>query len=165
MISVAVLALVGVIVLAASLVARHTDTHIAVPGPEAQPMLTTPPVTDRIPFTASRGTGELVLLERTWVTTGDPSPTSGHYLLVRLELTCTTGEVDVNPYLFQVFDGEGTLFDIAPAGPSDAELEIRRIGPGERLRGTIVFDLPRGEATLMMSDASERPVTALRIAG
>jgi hypothetical protein len=31
------------------------------------------------------------------------------------------------------------------------------------MRGTIAFDMPRGQVTLLMSDDSENTVTALRV--
>jgi hypothetical protein len=42
-------------------------------------------------------------------------------------------------------------------------LETGTLRPGERIRGTIAFDMPRSEATLLMSDNSNQTVTALKV--
>ena len=42
-------------------------------------------------------------------------------------------------------------------------LSVGTLSAGERIRGTIAFDMPRGEVTLLMSDDSENTVTALKV--
>ena len=56
------------------------------------------------------------------------------------------------------------LYEVADAR-TDSALESGQLLPGQRVRGTVVFRLPRGNVTLMMSDLSNQSVTALRIAG
>ena len=80
-----------------------------------------------------------------------------------MELTCTRGAVDYDPYNFQVFDQTGRLFETAIEGAGDSRLETGTLRPGERVRGTIAFDMPHSEATLLMSDDSNQTVTALKV--
>jgi hypothetical protein len=162
-ISVAVILVVAVIVAAASLVAHRADTQVRAPVASTQPV---PPVTtqgDRIEFTTSEGSGQLVLIRHSWLTTGPVPPASGSYLRVEVELTCTAGLVDYDPYNFQVFDQTGRLFETAIDGAGAAMLEAGILRPGERVRGTIAFDMPQSEATLLMSDDSNQTVTALKV--
>jgi hypothetical protein len=56
-----------------------------------------------------------------------------------------------------------TLFETAIGGPGDSMLETGTLQPGERVRGTIAFDMPHSEATLLMSDDSNQTVTALKV--
>ena len=97
------------------------------------------------------------------MTSGQVPPASGSYLRVEVELICTTGAVDFDPYNFQAFDQTGRLFETAIEGAADSMLETGTLHPGERVRGTIAFDMPQSEATLLMSDDSNQTVTALKV--
>ena len=55
---------------------------------------------------------------RSWVSEGPVPPLNGSYLRVEVELVCTTGEVDYDPYLFQAFDQSGQLFEMAARAPA-----------------------------------------------
>ena len=90
-------------------------------------------------------------------------PTTGSYLRVEVELVCTSGEVDYGPYNFQAFDRSGQLFEMAVDGTGGRVLAVGTLRAGERIRGTIAFDMPRGEVTLLMSDDSENTVTAIKV--
>jgi hypothetical protein len=163
-ISIAVIFVVVVVVAAASVVAHIADTQVRAPVNTRQPI---PQVTthagDRIEFTTSEGSGQLTLLRHSWVTSGQVPPTSGSYLRVEVELICTAGSVDYDPYNFQVFDQTGRLFETAIEGVGSAVLETGTLYAGERVRGTIAFDMPHSEATLLMSDDSNQTVTALKV--
>jgi hypothetical protein len=161
-ISVLAIVLVAAVVAGASLVAYWADTHPAAqPRPEARPSLTSPP--DRIDFVSNDGTGQLIMRTRSWVSDGRVPPTSGSYLRVEVELVCTSGEVDYGPYNFQAFDRSGQLFEMTVDGTGGRVLSVGTLQAGERIRGTIAFDMPRGEVTLLMSDDSENTVTALKV--
>ena len=162
-ISVATILVVAVIVAAASLVAHRADTQVRAPVASTQPVPQATTQGDRIEFTTSDGSGQLVLIRHSWLTTGPVPPASGSYLRVEVELTCTAGSVDYDPYNFQVFDQTGRLFETAIEGAGDAMLETGILRPGERVRGTIAFDMPQSEATLLMSDDSNQTVTALKV--
>jgi hypothetical protein len=161
-ISVLAIVLVAAVVAGASLVAYWADTHTAAPPrPETHPSLTSPP--DRIDFVSNDGTGQLIMRTRSWVSDGRVPPTSGSYLRVEVELVCTSGEVDYGPYNFQAFDRSGQLFEMTVDGTGGRVLSVGTLQAGERIRGTIAFDMPRGEVTLLMSDDSENTVTALKV--
>lgn len=161
-ISVLVIAFVALVVAGASLFAYWGDTHVAAPArTSARPVYSSPP--DRIDFVTPKGTGQLIMRTRSWVTEGPVPPTSGTYLRVEVELVCTKGEVDYDPYLFQAFDRTGQLFEVAAEGAGGRVLGVGTLTARERVRGTIAFDMPRGEVTLLMSDDSENTVTALKV--
>ena len=162
-ITVAVIFVVAVVVAAASLLAHVADTQGTAPVSSRQPVPQIPAQGDRIEFTTSEGSGQLILLRHSWVTSGQVPPASGSYLRVEVELTCTTGAVDFDPYNFQAFDQTGRLFETAIEGAADSMLETGTLHPGERVRGTIAFDMPQSEATLLMSDDSNQTVTALKV--
>jgi Domain of unknown function (DUF4352) len=161
-ISVLVIAFVALVVAGASLFAYWGDTHVA--APPRTPVVSvysSPP--DRIDFDTTDGKGQLIMRGRSWVADGDVPPVNENYLRVEVELVCLEGEVDYDPYLFQAFDKSGQLYEIAAQGAGRSPLSVGTLAPGERIRGTIAFDMPRGEVTLLMSDASENTVTALKV--
>lgn len=161
-VSLLAIVLVAVVVGAASLVARYADTHIASPVTSVAPA---PAASrdDQIDFTSSTGSGTLIMLNRSWISGGTLSPTTGNYLRIQVELVCTSGTVDYDPYNFQAFDQGGRLFELSVEGAGDPLLEIGTLQAGERVSGTLAFDMPRGDATLLMSDESDQTVTALRV--
>jgi Domain of unknown function (DUF4352) len=159
----AVIFVVVAVVAIASYVAHFADTHVSAPVVTKQPITQVSAPGDRIEFTTSQGSGQLILLRHSWVTYGLAPPTSGSYLRVEVELLCDTGSVDYDPYNFQVFDQTGRLFETAIEGAGDSMLETGTLHPGERVRGTIAFDMPHSEATLLMSDDSNQTVTALKV--
>jgi Domain of unknown function (DUF4352) len=162
-ITAAAIFVVAAVVAIASYVAHFADTHVSPPVVSRQPVPDLSAQGDRIEFTTSDGSGQLILLSHSWVTDGQVQPTSGSYLRVEVELTCDSGLVDYDPYNFQVFDQTGRLFETAIEGAGDAMLESGTLRTGERVRGTIAFDMPRGEATLLMSDNTNQTITALKV--
>ena len=161
-ISVLAILLVAAVVAGASLVAYWGDTHVASPPRlEARPSLTSPP--DRIDFVSEDGTGQLIMRTRSWVSDGQVPPISGSYLRLEVELICTSGEVDYGPHHFQAFDRSGQLFEMEEDGAAGRMLSDGTLQAGERIRGVIAFDMPRGDVTLLMSDDSENTVTALKV--
>ena len=161
-ITVLAVVLVAAVVAGASLVAYWGDTHVAAPPrPETHPGLTSPP--DRIDFVSDDGTGQLIMRTRSWVSDGQVPPMTGSYLRVEVELVCTSGEVDYDPYHFQAFDRSGQLFEMAVEGTAGRMLAVGTLQAGERIRGTVAFDMPRGDVTLLMSDDSDKTVTALKV--
>jgi hypothetical protein len=166
-VSVLAIALVASVVGVASLVARYADTQVALPVRSVAPA-SAPSRDDQIDFTSSTGSGRLIMIDHSWTSGGglDPStghPSTGSYLRIQVELVCATGTVDYDPYNFQAFDQGGRLFELAVEGADDPLLEVGTLQAGERVRGTLAFDMPRGDATLLMSDESDQTVTALRV--
>ena len=162
-ISAGVILLVAIVVAAASFVAHFSDTHVSAPLRSMQPLPQVSAQGDRIEFSTTEGSGQLILHRHSWVAYGQVPPTSGSYLRVEVELICDSGSVDYDPYNFQVFDQTGQLFETAVEGAGDAMLETGTLHAGERVRGTVAFDMPRSEATLLMSDDSNQTVTALKV--
>jgi hypothetical protein len=161
-ISILAIVLVAVVVAGASLAAYWGDTHVAAPPrTDTHPSVTVP--TDRIDFVSDKGTGQLILRTRSWVRSGQVPPMSGSYLRVEVELVCTSGQVDYDPYHFQAFDRSGQLFEMAVEGTDGRPLGVGTLRAGDRTRGTVAFDIPRGDVTLLMSDDSEHTVTALKV--
>jgi FlaG/FlaF family flagellin (archaellin) len=160
---VAVILFVATVVAVASLVANSADTHVRAPVASKHSVPQTTAQGDRIEFTTNEGSGQLVLLRHSWLSSGQVPPTSGSYLRVEVELTCTAGSVDYDPYNLQVFDQTGRLFETAIEGAGDSMLETGTLQAGERVRGTIAFDMPHSEATLLMSDDANQTVTALKV--
>ena len=161
-ISILAIVLVAAVVAGASLAAHWGDTHVAAPArADTHPSLTVP--TDRIDFVSDKGTGQLIMRTRSWLSSGQIPPVSGSYLRVEVELVCTSGEVDYDPYHFQAFDRSGQLFEMAVEGTDGRPLGVGTLRAGDRTRGTVAFDIPRGDVTLLMSDDSEHTVTALKV--
>ena len=63
----------------------------------------------------------------------------------------------------QAFDQAGHVFEMAVEGTEGRVLDVGTLNAGERVRGVIAFDMPRGDTTLIMSDDSDQTVTALRV--
>ena len=122
-----------------------------------------PARSDRMEFVSDDGDGVLVITGRAWSKTGEQPPVSGSYLHVEVELVCTTGHLSYAPENFSAFDAGGDLFDVTESGRWGTPLGYGTLDTGESVRGTIAFDLPRGEVTLLLSDSAARSVTALKI--
>jgi hypothetical protein len=164
LISVVAIGLVAMVVVAASLIAFVADNRVAGVSrvaPADPPSVITQE--DRIDFISNDGTGQLIMLTRSWVREGRVPPSTGSYLRVEVELICATGQVDYDPYNFQAFDQSGRLFEMAVEGTAGGVLSVGTLRAGERTRGVIAFDMPRGEVTLLMSDDSDQTVTALKV--
>lgn len=162
LISVALIAVVALIVLVASAIARYGDTHLVAPAPEPtiRPEHSTP---NEIEFVTPNGRGRLLLLSRNWLDTGREPPAYGSYLQLEVRIICTAGHLGYDPYNFQAFDHTGELFDVAEAGVTENVLGVGELFEGDSVDGYLAFDIPRGEVTLLMSDDTEVSITALKV--
>jgi len=161
-VSIVAIVVVAAVVAGASLAAYWGDTRLpAPPRTQIRPSITVP--TDRIDFVSDKGSGQLIIRTRSWIRAGQVPPVSGSYLRVEVELVCTSGEVDYDPYHFQAFDRSGQLFEMAIEGAGARPLGVGTLSAGDRTRGTVAFDISRGEVTLLMSDDAEHTVTALKV--
>ena len=79
-------------------------------------------------------------------------------------LVCTRGRVGHAPAFFSVFDDRGRLVEASLAVLEPDPVPLGTLGPGERVRGHVGFDLPRGDVTLVMRDEVSS-VTAIRVPG
>ena len=168
LLTVIALVVVGTVVVVASVVGdreqlRPAANGVAAPVPARSSAPATPARSDRMEFVSDDGDGVLVITRRAWSSAGDQPPVSGSYLHVEVELVCTTGQLSYAPENFSAFDATGDLFDVTGAGRWGTPLGYGTLDAGESVRGTIAFDLPRGEVTLLPSDAASRSVTALKI--
>jgi len=162
LISMALIAFVALIVLAASAIARYGDTHLVAraPEPSIRAERSTP---NEIEFMTPHGRGRLILLSRNWRDTGREPPANGSYLQLEVRIICTAGHLGYDPYNFQAFDHTGELFDVAEAGLTENVLGVGELFEGETVDGYLAFDIPRGEVTLLMSDDTEESITALKV--
>jgi hypothetical protein len=159
-ISVVLIAVVALMVLVASAIARYGDTHLGAPAPEPTIRPSTP---NAIEFMTPNGRGRLILLSRNWRDTGREPPAHGSYLQLEVRIICTAGHLGYDPYNFQAFDHTGELFDVAEAGLTESVLGVGELFEGESVDGYLAFDIPRGEVTLLMSDDTEESITALKV--
>jgi hypothetical protein len=163
-ISVALIAVVALIILVASVVARYGDTHVAAPAPVTEPTIRPDPFQpNEIEFMTPNGSGRLILLSRNWRDAGREPPANGSYLQLEVKIICTEGRLGYDPYNFQAFDHNGELFDVAEAGLTEDVLGVGDLLEGQSVHGYLAFDIPRGEVTLLMSDDSEQSITALKV--
>lgn len=119
--------------------------------------------TSSIDISSPRGAGRLTVVSHSWRRTGQ-STSAATRLHVEVQLVCRSGRLDYDPYFFQAFDARGRLFEVADAR-ADGALGHGALGPGQRVHGVLVFALPRGDVTLLMTDDATQTMTALRIPG
>jgi hypothetical protein len=146
-----------------TLIAYRNDSQVTTPAPtSAASSSQTAPSPDTIDFTAIGGAGRLVVLSHSWNPSGLQS-IPGSYLRLEIQLVCTDGEIDYDPYHFQAFDARGDLYDVSPTDSAQPQLGIGTLDAGQSVRGFIGFEIPRGEVTLLMSSDSSGAVTAIKI--
>lgn len=160
-ITVGVIALVAVIVLVASLrpdpgVKRETGKAPPSPSASAAPRDTS----TSIGFTSSEGRGRLSLLAHHW---GGSGAANGEYLQLDVKIEATDGRLSFGPQYFQTFDAKSELYQSTEVGAKPPLLGRGYLHAGESVDGGIAFDMPRGDVTLLMSNALLESVTALRI--
>lgn len=154
----------AVVLISTALGQRPQEPTASGPAPPAtSPARAIPDSPDSIPISSAEGTGRLTALRHSWTPAGSRRPGES-YLQVEVWLVCTSGRIDYDPYFFQAFDARGRLYEVADSRSAHA-LTTGRLAPHQQVRGVVVFDMPRGNATLMMTDGAAQAVTALRIAG
>jgi hypothetical protein len=134
----------------------------------ADTQLSTPPATTSYPapstadpdqntilFSSAHGAGRLTVRDHTWET-GSPDR-----LRLEVELSCASGTVDHGPDSFLLYDADGNVVEPSPVG-GPGSIDDGTLGPGEQVRGNVVFDVSRQVVTLVLSDTAGS-VTALRI--
>ena len=168
LLSAAVVLVVLAVVAIGTLRARYADTHVApvdrpVPSAVARSSDGAIRSTAGIDFRTRRGSGRLVVLGHSWeVASPAPGGREGTQLRIRLELVCTDGSVDYAPEYFSLFDTAGHLVELSGRFMGADALPFGRLDPGERVRGAVAFDVPRGDVTLVMGDDISS-VTAIRV--
>ncbi|HEX8509595.1 MAG TPA: hypothetical protein VF635_08895 [Propionibacteriaceae bacterium] len=159
-----VVLLVAVVVMAATLVAHRDDARQRLATPVVRAASAPAPALvgdDSIAISTPSGVGLLVVLNHSWTTMSSGS-SAYRKLRIEVQLTCTSGEIGYDPYAFQAFDARGQLFDVVDTRAASS-LDAGTLSPHERVRGALLFELPRGDVTLLMTDEAAESVTALRI--
>ncbi len=155
-ITVAVLVLVAIVVLVA---VRFGDQLNPVQPPiatTAPPSASEPePTGNAVPFTNSfddaRGVWEIT--DHQWTAAG---------LSLSVSFTVTEGTAAAD---FFALDNETTnIYDPVPRAAADA-LPRSQVNAGETIRGTVLFDKPRGDTTVVLANSLGRQVAALLVTG
>jgi hypothetical protein len=154
--------IVGVVVAVSTVIAAREDRR-PVATRVVAPVSAAPVRTDRMEFVTADADGVLIITRRLWSPSGVRPPSSGNYLHIEIELVCRNGTFSYGPDHFSVFDSTGQLFEVSNGGRWGTPLGFGILLAGDSVSGTIAFDVPRGEVTLLMSDASSQSVTALKI--
>ena len=153
--------MVALVVTVASVVAHRADQRpVTTPVPTRaarSPYVAT--TKDSIDFTSRNGTGRLSIVDHHW---RQADTVAGSTLQVDIRIVCTGGQVDYEPFDFQVFDAAGNLFDLATEEVHGPVLGTGQLQPGQQTTGALAFVLPRGEVTLLMSNDTDS-VTALKV--
>jgi hypothetical protein len=154
--------LVGLVVIFSTVVAVREDSR-PVASRVISPVSAAPTRTDRMEFVTADADGVLIISRRIWSASGVRPPANGRYLHVEVQLVCRNGTFSYGPENFSAFDAAGELFEVSDGGRWGTPLGYGILLAGESVSGTIAFDLPRGEVTLLMSDDSSQSVTAVKI--
>ncbi len=155
--------LVGLVVTIASVITAREDSRPVASRVPASPVSATR--TERTGWSSSTADadGVLIVTSRIWSASGVRRPAFGTYLHVEVELVCRNGTFAYGPENFSAFDATGELFEVSSGGRWGTPLGYGILLAGDTVRGTIAFDLPRGDVTLLMSDDSSSSVTAVKI--
>lgn len=160
----AVLVVAAVVVVATLTIPKVSPARVeADPQPVsrvAAPSTTATGAASAIDISSDEGAGQLAVLKHFWSVS--PRAPGASQLRVEVQLVCSRGRIDYNPYFFQAFDATGRLYEMSDARARHS-LATGTITAGQRVRGVVTFDLPRGEVTLLMTDDDAQLVTALRV--
>lgn len=162
LITVAAVVLVGLVVAVSTVVAVREDSRPTAAKVVA-PVSAAPVRTDRMEFATADADGVLIIARRLWSPSGVRPPAFGSYLHVEVQIVCRNGTLSYGPEHFSAFDAAGKLFEVSSGGRWGTPLGYGILLAGDSVSGTIAFDLPRGEVTLLMSDDSSQSVTAVKI--
>ncbi len=154
--------LLAVAVLAGTLVTRSAGRTVTLDPPAAPAARVVTPA-GVVDFTGSNGSGRLRIVHRSWSSEGTRPPGSGSYLHLEVELSCSAGVLDYHPYGFLALDRTGRVFEVEVAGALGPVLDTGTLGPGDSIRGSIGFDLPRGDTTLLLTDGANRTVAVVEV--
>lgn len=165
MLTVAIIGVVAAVVIVASVVAHRSDPDVASNRPSLNPSTLPSISATSTVFSSREGSGRLTLLAHHWATGGTPAPIHGTYLRVKVKITATKGRISYDSGYFQIFDDAGRVVRPTRTGAPDSPLGTGVLRPGKSVQGNILFDIRRGDVTLLMSNALKESVTALRVAG
>lgn len=151
LLALATLAVMGVV---AGLVLRP-QTPSAPTTPTARPSATTaPPSAPGQPFTMPsdpQSTGTWQILERQWTADG---------LVMRVRVTALTGTCS---YGFIAFAQGASSVSRPELGTQTPALTTGMLSAGESAEGFVVFDIPRGDTTVILTTLLGRQISALAV--
>ncbi|MFT4167437.1 MAG: hypothetical protein QM650_19550 [Microlunatus sp.] len=157
------IAVVALVVVLASVWAGQQDARQAAPSPQpSRPASASPLPGSQIEFTGDAGTGVLRIVRHSWDPAG-PTAAGKSLLTLEIAVSCTSGTLRYGPDSFDAFDQDGGLFESAYDPDSSTALEFIRLTAGEQVSGTVSFEIPRGDVTLLLSDDLSRPIAALKV--
>ena len=157
------IAVVGLVVVIASVWAGHQDVQQAAPSPApSRTISASPRPTNQIDFTTGTGSGVLTIVSHHWATdsSGSEDETT---LTLDVTVSCRSGTLRYGPDSFQAFDQHGQLFEASYDPDSTTALELAKLSAGQKVSGTVSFEIPRGDVTLLLSDDLSRTITALKV--
>jgi hypothetical protein len=159
----AIIGVVAVVVIVATVAAQHHDAGVAQPKPSPTPSALPSTSSHSIVFNSREGSGRLTVLDHRWSRAGRSAVRSR--LRVSVEIHARQGTISYSPRYFETFDDSGTVFQATQPVGGNQRLGDGYLHPGDTVRGNIAFNMRRGDTTLVMSNALQESVTALRIAG
>jgi hypothetical protein len=79
-------------------------------------------------------------------------PKNGRFLRVTVTASGASGVFSMNPFYFHVIGADGTRYETLDAAAAyenaDDQMTVVNLNPGEKLRATLVFDVPKGVESL-----------------
>lgn len=95
------------------------------------------------------------------------APENGHFIAVDMEVETAAepgftevmyGPINISPHSFKMIDANGTTVNTVASGPAygclpQAEMLPSTIGPGERVTGKVILDVPSTKGTLVYNES------------
>ncbi|WP_424347627.1 DUF4352 domain-containing protein [Kocuria sp. CH-021] len=118
---------------------KNVVTYV-VKGIEVDPVCTSP-------YSMAPENGRFIAIDMEVETAGEPEFTEVMY-----------GPINVSPHSFKMIDANGTTVNSVSSGPSygcmeESETLLSSIGPGERVTGKVVLDVPSTEGILVYNES------------
>jgi hypothetical protein len=90
---------------------------------------------------------------------GDP-PSNGQYVIADITIQETSGKHSYNPYYFKVQTPDGSKYDCVTIGGAEPSLDSGTLLAGQRVRGKITCDAPRGRGAILFDDIGSETVAS-----
>ena len=100
-------------------------------------------------------TGQATVWTTEWQPgSGHTTPKYGAFLVLDVTIEGVTGVVSASPLYWSARDAQGRNYDASPFGLDTAapQLGVAHLNPGDQARGFVVIDMPRGPATIQLSN-------------
>ena len=147
----------AVVVVAAVFAVVFIRPGTSTPAPSPSASAPTDSAGPGMPFSlpgATNSTGRWEVLSHSWE--------SDESLVVRVKVTADQGAIT---YGFVMFSNAGPQVYDPPPGAPAPELDTGRLAAGEVATGYVRFEIPRGDATLILTTQAGRQMSALPITG